>query len=438
MHPVVLSVLYLAILLAPLGLSAALMPRESDVLRELGIGAGLVAYSMLLMQFISSGRYEAMSGEAGIDRTMRFHQLTARAAVLLVVAHPLLIVAPDGLDGLADASSMLAALITRPQMRSGVLALALTLIIVVAGIWRRRLPMRYELWRASHALLAAGIALAGAHHTFSTGTYSEHPWLQLFWWLLIAVALGSLGFIYGVKPFLLLRGAHRVVRVDPLAPGVHEVLLEPARDRPIRFAAGQFAWVTFGGQPIPVRDNPFSISSAPTELPRLRLLIKARGDLSGCIGDLPSGTPVYLDAPHGNFRIEGRAGDALCLIAGGIGIAPVIGILRELAAQRDRRPIGLIYGARNPALLVHADEILALGAQLDLQTRFFVEEPPPGWNGGTGNIDQAAIANALRAAPGRCLCLACGPTGMMLAVERALLAAGVPAGQIVYERFDYD
>jgi predicted ferric reductase len=414
------------------------MPRESEFLRELSIGAGIAAYAMLLLQFVSSGRYETMSGRVGIDITMRFHQLAARAATVLVIAHPLLLVAPESLDELGDALSGLMALFAAPQMLSGVVALALTLAIVVAGIRRLRLPMRYELWRASHAVLAVGIAAAGAHHAFSAGTYSENALLQLYWWSLLVIAIGSLLFVYGIKPFLLLRNAYRLVSTEEIGPGIREIILAPARGRSFRFVAGQFAWVTFGRRPLAVFDNPFSISSSPSELPRVRLLVKARGDTSGGLGELPAGAPVYLDGPHGNFTLEGRRGKAICLIAGGIGIAPVIGLLRDLAAKRDPRPLALIYAARNPAMLVHAAEIRELQDRLDLGVTFSVDEAPPGWEGLTGNVGEARFAAALRAAPEDCLCLACGPTPMMLAAERALLAAGVPPGQIVYERFEYD
>jgi predicted ferric reductase len=438
MRPAALIALYIAIVIAPVAIAAALMPRESEFLRELSIGAGIAAYAMLLLQFVSSGRYETMSGRVGIDITMRFHQLAARAATVLVIAHPLLLVAPESLDELGDALSGLMALFAAPQMLSGVVALALTLAIVVAGIRRLRLPMRYELWRASHAVLAVGIAAAGAHHAFSAGTYSENALLQLYWWSLLVIAIGSLLFVYGIKPFLLLRNAYRLVSTEEIGPGIREIILAPARGRSFRFVAGQFAWVTFGRRPLAVFDNPFSISSSPSELPRVRLLVKARGDTSGGLGELPAGAPVYLDGPHGNFTLEGRRGKAICLIAGGIGIAPVIGLLRDLAAKRDPRPLALIYAARNPAMLVHAAEIRELQDRLDLGVTFSVDEAPPGWEGLTGNVGEARFAAALRAAPEDCLCLACGPTPMMLAAERALLAAGVPPGQIVYERFEYD
>ncbi len=438
MHPIALIILYVALALTPLALAAGIGVRESDSLRELATGLGLVAFAMLLMQFVSSGRYEHLSGTAGIDRTMRFHQLAARAVMFLVILHVLLFFVPTSAQEIPQSARLLAQTLVAQPMLSGSIALAATILVVVTSVWRHRIALKYEIWRAGHALGSVLIAIAGGHHALSAGTYGESVWLRAFWWGMLALALGALGHVYLIKPWLIARSAYRVATIREAGHRIWEITMEPAKGRAIGFIAGQFAWVNFREIPNPICDNPFSISSSPAELPRMRFLIKARGDWTSRIGQVAPGTTVYIDAPHGNFTLKGRKGDALYLIAGGIGIAPIIGILRDLAAKRDRRPVCVLFGARNPQQLVHADEIAALRDVLDLKVSFRVDEPPPGWNGGVGEIDAAAIRDNLPAEPERCLCLICGPTPMMLSVERNLLDAGVPPGQIVYERFEYD
>jgi predicted ferric reductase len=272
----------------------------------------------------------------------------------------------------------------------------------------------------------------------TVGTFSGAAWLKAFWWVMLVVALGALAYTYLIKPWLLKHSAYRVESVRELGERIWEIVMQPATGRAITFNAGQFAWVNFRPGAIPLLDNPFSISSAPDELPQVRFLIKERGDTTSRIGKLAPGAIVYLDAPHGNFTLEGRQGDAIYLFAGGIGIAPVIGILRDLAARGDKRPISLVYGARNPRQHTYANEIRQLQDVLDLKVFLSVDEPPPDWDGGVGEIDAETVRRHLPAPAGQCLCLACGPTPMMLAVERHLLAAGVPARNIVYERFEYD
>jgi predicted ferric reductase len=302
-------------------------------------------------------------------------------------------------------------------------------------VLRHKLPARYELWRASHILGA--LVIAGAHHVFNVGTYSRDAWMRGYWWAMLAVATGALAYTYLIKPWLLARSAYRVESVRELGSRIWEIVMQPARGRSITFEAGRFAWVNFRSA-IPLPDNPFSINSSPSELPLVRFLIKDRGDTTTCVGELLPCRIVCLDAPHANFTLAGRMGDAIYLIAGGIGIAPVIGILRDLADRKDKRLVSLFFGARNPRQLIHADAIRELKEVLDPKVFFSVDEPPPEWEGGVGEVDAETICRHLLVAANRCPCLACGPRPMMLAVERHLLAAGVPADQIVYERFEYD
>jgi ferredoxin-NADP reductase len=167
-------------------------------------------------------------------------------------------------------------------------------------------------------------------------------------------------------------------------------------------------------------------------------MIKNRGDFSGAAGDIAPRTPAYVDGPHGNFMLEGRPCRSIALFAGGIGIAPLLGILRDLQLRGDRRPVRLVYGTRNAGRLVGMDVIDAARQGLDLRVDCVLEEPPPGWTGEVGAISPAVVARAIAGLePGRCLCLLCGPAPMMLAVERVLLGLGVPGGNIVFERFDY-
>jgi predicted ferric reductase len=436
-HPAALVALYLALALTPLALAAASGARENEVLAELGVGLALVAYATMLLQFISSGRFEALSGRVGIDRTMRFHQLAARSAAVMILLHPLVPHLSGDAAGLAALPAIMCAMFTAPHLLSGVVAWILVLALVSLAIFRHHLPVRYETWRAGHALGAVTVAGLGAHHTLTVGTYSETVALFWFWCVLLALAVAAIGHVYFLRPRLNARWGYVLTANREVAPGIRELALEPVSGRGMRFRAGQIAWLNL--RSLPLFDHPFSISSAPAELPRVRFTAKARGDFTRALERVPAGTRVLLDAPHGNFGLEAARGRAVCLIAGGIGISPIIGVLRHLHEARDKRPVSLLYGARNPGQLVYAQEILALPRRLALRVELSVDEPGDGWRGRTGPFDLDAVRAALDGVPaGGWACLVCGPTPMMLAMERHLLAVGVPAGQIVYERFEYD
>ncbi len=78
-----------------------------------------------LAQFISSGRFAALSGRVGIDPSMRFHQLSACVLAVFVVLHPLVPRIPTEPARLPMAGQMLPIMFTAPHLRRGVLAFAL-------------------------------------------------------------------------------------------------------------------------------------------------------------------------------------------------------------------------------------------------------------------------------------------------------------------------
>lgn len=203
------------------------------------------------------------------------------------------------------------------------------------------------------------------------------------------------------------------------------------------FDAGQFVWLNIGHSPFSLLENPFSIASAPSDRPKLAFIIKEVGDMTRRVGAVAPGTQAHLDGPHGNLTLRGRSGEGIALIAGGVGIAPLLAILRELQHRADPRPVKLVYGNRVAAQIVHGDELRALRERGRVELTLVLAEPPAGWGGPVGQIDAALIAATLGFPGAReWLYLLCGPPGMLDTVEDALVALGVPARQIVSERFE--
>lgn len=434
-----LGPLYVAAAAAPLAVALYVAPEGEGFAAELGAATGLVAIAMLLGQCLSSGRWKLLSARAGIDRTMRFHQLAAYSVAAVAIVHPFAFLEPWRAASLAEVWQSTAAMFAAPHHASGVLAWVALLLVVALGAFRRRLPLKYEPWRAVHAVGAVVVVAAGIHHALAVGGYSASRPVAVLLLSFAALALASIAFVYLVKPWVLMRRPYRLAGNRALGPGVQELVLAPLSARPFDYRAGQFAWLGFGRFPWPLRDHPFSFASRSVEDGRLRVLVKARGDFTNRVGELPAGTRAYVDGPYGNFTLEGRDGDAVALFAGGIGIAPILGLLEELHAARDPRPVALVYGARSPSLVVCRDEIERLKAGLDLDTRYFAEEPAPGWDGEVGPIRLDELGAALRGKPpDRCLCFVCGPPPMMDAVDARLRALGVPETRIVAERFEYD
>ena len=432
-----LSVLY--ILVAGLPMLAALTSgvEPASPLDELHIAFALTAAALLFLQFLSSGRYESLSGRVGIDRTMGFHRVAAYVLLVLALLHPLGYVADLLFTHPTAALHRLAGMLTNNRLRTGVLALAGLIVIVGFATFRSRPFIRYEYWRASHGTLAVVVAALTLHHVLSVGTYSAEQPLRVLWFLFASTAVVAIGLIYVVRPWRMWREDWRVERVRPLADGVWEMTLRGPDTTRLRSRAGQFIWMTLAPNRPPFHDHPFSIASAPAESPRLRLVIREAGDCTNNFGRIKPGTRVAVDGPHGSFVLPEGKGPFI-MVAGGVGIAPLLGMLEEAAANEDPRPFRLLYAARNPSALVGLERLRELQSRLNLSICCVVDDEAEGSGCSVGPMRAEHISELLKGAqPGDVVGLVCGPSGMMELATDALLAAGVPAKSIHYERFDY-
>lgn len=357
MDPRFLIGLYLFITLSPLGLTWLGNRPPRSFWDELASGTGMLAFAVILAEFLLSGRFRAVSTQIGMDVTMRFHQLVARTALALALIHPFLYRAPIKAPYPWDATRELTLGDNVTAFTTGMLAWLLLIALIFAALGRERLDVRYEVWRFMHGMTAAMIALLLLHHTLYLGRYSQDLILNLFWFALVAVALASLAFTYLMKPMLRLRVPWRVDEVRSIGLDTWQVTISPLGHNGLQFQAGQFVWLNVG-QRIPfLMENPFSVSSAPAKGDALQLIIKELGDFTRTVGQLVRGTRAYVDGPYGNLVVTGRSEPGIALIAGGVGIAPLLSILRQLRIDGDPRPTILIYGNRIEEQIVYRDEL---------------------------------------------------------------------------------
>lgn len=439
LSPISLIVLYVAIGLTPVALASVQDLPGRNFWREFSSALAMIAFAMLLMEFLSSGRARAVSGRAGIDLTMRFHQLATTAILVFIIAHPFLYAVPRLSPEPAQALASLRGMFTSTGLRTGVIAWFLMIVFVLMAVWRDRLPFRYEVWRASHGLGAALIAGFSAHHTLRVGTYSESFGLTGFWLVLTGIALATLLHVYLIKPVMQARRPYRVVANDRVADRMWRVALEPDSGHAIPFAGGQFAWVNLGHSSFSITEHPFSISSAPGARPRIEFTIKESGDFTSRVGTVEPGTVAYLDGPHGAFTHIAQEPGPVVFIAGGVGFAPIVGMMRQMRDEGWLHPVTLIYGNRAETQILYRDEIEAMAnSPMQLDVHLVLSESPEGWTGATGELTREVLSGCLASVSSEATYYVCGPTPMMDAVEKSLVELGIAPSAIISERFKYD
>lgn len=435
----ILFALYLFVTLLPLTLAALSERPPRSVWDELASGAGMLAFSILLVEFVLSGRFRSVSRRIGMDLTMRLHQLLGRTALALVLVHPFLYQTPSGPALPWDPTRQLTISEDLVSMLGGIVAWILLPTMVLLAIGRTRLSYRYETWRLLHGVGAIVIAGLVLHHTLSAGRYAADPALAAAWIGLFAIALLSLVWVYAVEPALQARRPWSVSAVRPLADRVWEMEIAPRGHRGADYAAGQFVWLNIGHSPFSLFENPFSISSAPASGPALQFVIKELGDFTSTVGRIEPGTRAYVDGPHGNLTVARRSEPGVALIGAGVGLAPLLGILRQLRLEGDPRPCVFLCGNRSRSQMLYAEELDRLGHDDAVSIVHVLSRPPADWSGETGRIDAAMIRRYFGETAHRSwLFLICGPPPMMDAVEDALSELGVPGDRVISERFSYD
>ncbi|HEY2775137.1 MAG TPA: ferredoxin--NADP reductase [Candidatus Binatia bacterium] len=174
----------------------------------------------------------------------------------------------------------------------------------------------------------------------------------------------------------------------------------------------------------------YSLASSPAVENEHKVTVKrvADGRISNWINEnLKEGDTVKVLPPTGHFVLGDTEADLL-LFAGGSGITPVISILKTALAGSARR-VRLVYANRDEASVIFRAEIDELAGRypgrLQVVHRLDVRE---------GFIDEPAVRRHFEGA-GVSHVYICGPGPFMDTVEKTLLAAGVPAGDIHIERF---
>jgi predicted ferric reductase len=290
-----------------------------------------------------------------------------------------------------------------------------------------------------HGLGAALIAILTLHHALDAGRYSDDPALAAFWIGLTGAALGTLFTVYILRPLRQLRRPYRVEAIEKIATRTWRLVIRPVGESALSFRPGQFVWLTLDRPPFAITEHPFSLSSCPAQRPLLEFTIKEAGDFTSRIGSLPVGARAWVDGPHGSMILPAEPGAGLTFIAGGVGMAPIMSMLRQLRADGDPRPMTVIYGNRAADQIMYRQELDDMTRDLDLRIHHVLSEPPPEHDGPVGIIDEAMLRRLVTPGSGQeRRYIVCGPTPMIDAVTAALGRLGVPAAHILCEKFSYD
>ncbi|ROM61793.1 FAD-binding oxidoreductase [Pseudomonas brassicacearum] len=158
-----------------------------------------------------------------------------------------------------------------------------------------------------------------------------------------------------------------------------------------KFEAGQHlpVRILLEGQKTP-SIRTYSVSSAPSD-DFLRISVKRDGSVSSHLHDqIQVAHEIEARAPQGHFTVQPTERRPLVLLAAGVGITPLLSMLREVVYQGQRisrmRPVWLVQSARTVADLAFRAELDALAARAGDKLRILrmVSQPPTEAGAGEG------------------------------------------------------
>jgi predicted ferric reductase len=420
---------YLGAVLSPLVFAAigASHP-EHGFWTNFSVALGFVGLAMLGLEFVLVARSRALAAPFGQDALLQFHRQIGYVGLAFILVH-------FAISARWDELTLTKALHAPLLVWFGMAALLALVVLIATSVWRRRLRLSYEAWHVTHTVLALVLVVGALGHVLFVDEYVSSLWKQILWAVMSLAFVALIAWVRLIKPRRALARPWRLERVTPERGETTTLTLTPPAAAGFRFEPGQFGWFAIGRSPFSLTQHPFSFSSS-AEGQEVELAVKALGDFTSRVGALEPGTTVYVDGPHGVFSMDRDEGPGFGFIAGGVGIAGLISMLRTMADRRDVRPAILVYANRDWDGVAFREELERLKDTLDLSVVHVLERPPEHWTGETGYVTREILSRHLPPGHRRFQYFICGPDPMMDAAEAALLRLGVPAERVHTERFD--
>ncbi|RCW39646.1 propane monooxygenase reductase subunit [Halopolyspora algeriensis] len=234
-------------------------------------------------------------------------------------------------------------------------------------------------------------------------------------------------------------------RVEAMEQLTHDItLLRLVVEGPdaFRFHPGQYLDITIPGSD---EHRSFSMANLPQgQDGKLEFLIKRYpgGKFSGLLEEgLSVGDALTTTGPYGTFTLRAGSDRRVVFIGGGAGMAPILSVLRQIAAKGDfDREVVFYYGARTPDDLFLLDEIRDIGVRIPnfrfvpcLSDSDEANWKEIGFDGAIGMVTD--IVDDRESKLSEADVYMCGPPPMIDAGLEMLVARSVPQEQIFYDKF---
>lgn len=396
------------------------------VLLRAGKVLGMLAALLILIQPVLSARLKFLDRIFALNSCIGFHRFTGNIICVLGLLHPIFILASEGM------------LMIPMELRywpefAGIFLLILLIGMVLSSTFRRSLNISFNHWRILHRSLTFLIVpLLFIHMLFVSETF-EHGLPQTV--VFCAAGLCALLLCSSqLKLFIIKRKPFSITTVTRV--GAEAYLIEASsKAAPPRYLPGQFGFIRITSSKISNEEHPFTIASSPMRSRSIQFIIRASGDWTRTIGNLSSCDHLIFEGPFGQFsHLLVPNSNEIIMVAGGIGITPMLAMLRYMADVKDNRLITLIWSNKTPQHIICADEFKELEENLrGLRIIHFFSRPV---DGSAKRLDGPLLKQILANDSKKAAVFICGPPQMTKSVRASLIHIGYHRSQIFMEYFN--
>ncbi len=385
---------------------------------------GLLAALLLCVQVLLATRIAFLDRILGLDKVFRLHRVNSIFILLLALVHAALILIPEGISNLPIGRKYW------PEMLGAILLLLLV-SLVFSALLRQLLKLPYHYWHLIHRPIGMTVFfLLGIHILFVSDTFEKTlPRLAL---LLIMGTV--LAFVIFNKMRILFQNKNQwqVTEIEPLNHTITRISVSPPENFHFSYAPGQFAFLTLNSKALSRERHPFTIVSSPTRKENLQFMIKSSGDWTKKVGSLQKGDQVSIEGPYGLFSYTTTAAhDTIVMIAGGIGITPMLSMLYHMADSDKYRNVTLIWSNKTRDDMVYDMELQELRKKrinLDIHLVFTSKTEKGG-----GRLNRETLGKLITTK--KASIYLCGPLPMMENIRHLLVQLEYKKSQIYWEKF---
>jgi ferredoxin-NADP reductase len=235
------------------------------------------------------------------------------------------------------------------------------------------------------------------------------------------------------KPFVQMP----VESVTPEIPDTRTLSLRWPEGYAVEVRTGQF--ITLFWPDTPQYKRAYSLSSCGLDRGFYQVTVKREGKMGTRMVDWADvGDILGVLPPVGRFLPVFEPEKHLICMAGGSGVTPFRGFVREAIRRQLTTRITLLYSVRTPDEIIYRNQLPELAREnpyfhYEITCTRLPENDP--WQGRRGRLDLTWLKQHIRDLPNT-IFYACGPNGLVEAAEQIVLQElGVPKEQLKTEKW---